>query len=553
MRPRLPTTISLAAAASAIACLLAPAPALASHTQISISQDGPLLARDPYGTMATFRKLGVDVVRVIVPWSSIAPDPTSTRRPNFSASNPAAYPARNWAPWDAIVRDATADGIGLDFDVSGGSPRWADREAPPSYNPHFAWWPSASEFGDFVHAVGERYSGGYKPRGASKALPRVSFWTLYNEPNFGENLGPQAIAGSTVPVAAMMYRSIVDAAWSALAQTGHVGHDTILIGEITARGSGPTPPHGGAPQGNPGNFGQSKPLAFMRNVYCVDNSFRELRGSTASAIGCPTNAAGSRSFRAQNPGLFQANGFGFHPYPQNLPPTTDANTDPDFATFSQVGGLERELDHLQAVYGSGTRFPIYNDEYGYITDPPAKQRVSAGTGFYLSPAAAAVYDNWAEYLSWKNSRIVSFMQYPLQDPGPNAGSYNGFASGLLTYTGKQKPAYDGFRLPLFLPVTSTRHGRSLEVWGGVRPSAYAKADTGQNQVATIQFQKNSRGAFKTVKTVPVSGQGYFDVRITFPSSGTVRLAWRYPKVDPMFPPNAAGATVYSRYQQITVR
>ena len=172
---------------------------------------------------------------------------------------------------------------------------------------------------------------------------------------------------------------------------------------------------------------------------------------------------------------------------------------------------------------------------------------------YLSPSTAAYYDNWAEYLSWRNSRIVSFMQYPLQDPGPHASSYNGFASGLLTYTGRQKPAYDAFRLPLFLPVTSTRRGRSLEVWGDVRPSDYAKLDTGVSQVALIQFQANSRGAFKTVKKVSVGGQGYFDVHYTFPSSGTVRLAWTYPTVDSAFPANAARATVHSRYVKITIR
>ena len=42
-------------------------------------------------------------------------------------------------------------------------------------------------------------------------LPRVSFWELWNEPNFGIDLAPQAINGSTVPAAPAMYRGLLDA------------------------------------------------------------------------------------------------------------------------------------------------------------------------------------------------------------------------------------------------------------------------------------------------------------------------------------------------------
>ncbi len=49
----------------------------------------------------------------------------------------------------------------------------------------------------------------------------------------------------------------------------------------------------------------------------------------------------------------------------------------------------------------------------------------------------------------------------------------GFTSGLLFANGKPKPGYAAYRLPLFLPVTSARRGRSLEVWGCVRPARYA--------------------------------------------------------------------------------
>ena len=550
---RLSAVLGLASALVAIHLVMPLAPAFASGGQVAIIEDDPHMLSDPVGTLAVFRKLGASIVRVNLTWSSIAPNASSKQRPSFSAADPGAYPTGGWAPYDNIVLAAKNAGIAVDFIISGGAPRWAESGDPPNgYNPNFAWYPSASQYGLFAKAVGVRYSGTYIPKGSTTPLPRVSFWTIFNEPNFGEDLGPQAINGSTVSIAAGVYRQLVNAGWNALQATGHSTRtDTILIGETAARGiSGPPSKH--APQGYPGNYGQTKPLAFLRTLYCVDNSYRELRGRAASAVGCPTSAAGSSRFRRSNPGLFAASGFGDHPYPlaggANLPPTTDGKSDPDFAAFSEIPRLESELDRLQALYGSRTHFAVYNDEYGYITNPPHP-------GAFVSPATAAYYLNWAEYLSWKSGRIASYMQYPVWDPPATVGRYGGFSAGLFAPDGTAKPAYNAYRLPLYLPVTSTRRGRSLEVWGDLRPAYFAAQDTHTNQYVQIQFRSRSRGNFKTLGS-PVkitSSQGYFDVRVKFPTSGTVRLAWTYPKADPNFPPSTAGVTVVSRNVQITTR
>ena len=170
-----------------------------------------------------------------------------------------------------------------------------------------SWKPSAAEFGQFVHAVGTRYSGHYTPAGASTPLPRISFWSIWNEPNYGVDLSPQAIDQSRVEVSPRLYRGLVDAAWSAFAATGHRG-DTILIGE--------TAPRGITTGNSPGNFSGMVPLRFIRALYCVDTSFTPLSGTAASERGCPPDGAGSRHFAAEHPGLFQASGFADHPYPQ---------------------------------------------------------------------------------------------------------------------------------------------------------------------------------------------------------------------------------------------
>jgi hypothetical protein len=554
--PRLPAAIALCLALSALCSLSVPALASASTTQIAMFEDGQELTSPQAAqtTLLRLRELGATTVREFIAWAKITRNPLSTKAPsNFNAADPNAYPDANWAALDAIVRDAKQYGMTLDFTLAGGAPVWAEGSGIPSSgakNLNYAWKPNAGEYGQFVRAVGERYDGSFSPHGVGPALPAVRFWALWNEPNFGEDLGPQAIDGSSLSVAPNMYRGLLNAGWSALQATGH-GHDTILIGEYAARGIGPAPPGRGAPQGYPGNYGQTKPLIFIRTLYCLDSSYRQLRGSTASGEGCPTNAAGSRRFRSQNPALFNAGGVGDHPYGGNLSPVTDGVSDPNFAAFADLGNLAGVLDRTQRVYGSAKKFPIYNDEYGYITDPPNRGPVQGG-GHYVSPATAAYYINWAEYLSYRNPRIKSYMQFLLTDP-PILKKQGLFASGLLTASGAQKPTYSAYRLPLYLPVTTFKRSQNVEVWGGARPAGFISSDTHTAQQAQIQLQSGSRGAFKTINTVRISSrEGYFDIHMKFPSSGTVRLIWTYPQTDPLLPASAPGATVYSRHVAITV-
>jgi hypothetical protein len=548
MRTRLLRIAALAAVLGVSSLMLAAQVALGSAGQVSIIQDSTRMLTAPAQTTSTFRALGVRMVRVIVVWAQIAPRAQAPRAPRgFDAADPASYPAANWAPYDKMIELAHADGLGVDLTLSGGAPRWAEGPGTPPAaidNQFWAWRPSPQAFGQFAHAVAERYSGTYVASGQTSPLPRVNFWAIWNEPNFGEDLGPQAVDGSTVSVAPAMYRALAGQMWNALQATGH-GHDTVLIGELAPLGlSGAAGP--GHPQGLPGNFGQTKPLRFLRTLYCLDASYRQLRGRGAAAVGCPTTAAGSRNFRRQNPALFNATGFADHPYAfTNSPPTIETSTDPDIATFPRIPNLERALDRIQRIYGSGKRYPIYNTEYGYITHPPNHKA-------YASPATAAAYINWAEYLSWKQPRIASTMQYLLYDPTLTAATFRGdggFTSGLIYLGGAPKPGYAAYRLPLFLPITSSRRGRSLEVWGCVRPARYPILDQDQLQTAQIQFARGASGAFTTLRTVTIGNPNncYFDVRMKFPASGTVRLAYTYP-TDPllMFPPAVGGSTVYSR-------
>jgi hypothetical protein len=263
-------------------------------------------------------------------------------------------------------------------------------------------------------------------------------------------------------------------------------------------------------------------------------------------VGCPTTASGSSRFRAQNPALFGASGFGIHPYPINLPPNRLDSRDPDYAELGQLPRLGAALDRAQRVYGSRARLPIYDTEYGYITHPPRNRQ-------FVSPATAAAYMNWAEYLSWRNPRLATTMQFLLRDPNPtsNVPEFGGFASGLVFFDGRHKPGYDAYRMPIFLPTSSARRGGALLVWGCIRPAHYAALDTRTAQSAQIQFRRGSHGPFSTIQDVKITSQhGYFDVRVVFPSSGFVRLAWSYPAGDSQL--SGGPSTIYSRTVKVTV-
>jgi hypothetical protein len=527
-------TQSILAAFAALA--LGAAPASASHRQVAIFQDDVALQSHPAATLQEMRHLGVQMVRVYVRWSYFAPAPNSHRRPRFNASDPNAYSAGKWAWLDAVVRDAAARGINVMLVPTGFAPLWAQGANPGRYggryDSEFAWEPSAGQFGTFVHAVGERYSGSFTPRGETTPLPRVSTWELYNEPNFGEDLAPQAIDGSRVIYSARMYRALADAAYGALSATGH-RTDTILIGSLAAAGAQAKPGRPD-PQGLPGTYGETKPLVFMRELYCLDGSYHRYLGAAAAVRGCPTTAAGYRRFKAQNPVLFKASGVSDHPYVlgKGLPPTKADSSDPSYAEFNQLPRFAAALDRIQRIYGSGKRFPIWNTEYGYMTCPPNCHHGD------VSPSTAADYINWAEYLSWRNPRIASTMQYLLYDPNPTVGTpeYGGFASGLYFYPtvhgGAAKPTYYAYRMPIFLPSARARRGHAIQVWGDVRPATYAIADGDGPQYGQIQFAARG-GAWKTVKTVRITDpHGYLDTWVSFPSSGSVRIIWSYPVFDP---------------------
>ncbi len=525
----------------ALLCCLAafPTAAAASGTQESMFQDDNLLVYgdDPVAvgrTMDEMRALGADRLRISVFWKLVAPAGESQSRPaGFDAANPAAYPPGAWDRYDRIVRLARERGLLVNFNVTSPAPSWAtgSLEGRPDLDKDFD--PNAGEFGGFVRALGTRYSGTYVPPGTTAGpLPRVGYWTIWNEPNQPGWLTPQWLSdprggGKLVETAPRIYRDLADAMWSALGATGH-GGDKVLIGETAPKGQerakGPTR--------------ALKPGRFIRQLYCLDDNLQLLQGTSAELRGCPVSNQVARMV-ADHPVLFAASGYAHHPYELTFAPTVEPSA--DSFTTANLDDLSSLLRRVYQRFGrkpaaGGRDVPLYLTEYGYQTSPPDPVGVSF--------AKQAAYLNQTEWLTFRNPRVKALTQFLLVDDAPTPGvaddvqAYGGtFQSGLRTREGKPKPAQLAYQLPIFVPSRTVAKGRRLRVFGLVRPASSAAAPR-----VRVQLRK-STGGYRTVKTVRATKRrGYVDTTLVVRSKGVVRLAW-----------TSGGRTLTSRQVSFRVR
>jgi hypothetical protein len=503
-----------ALALTALLVLAAPAAASASADQESMFQDDPLLvfgsAERVESTINRLQSMGVDRLRISVFWNLVAPAPTATQRPAFDATNPAAYPAQSWERYDRIVRLAAARGIGVNFNPTSPVPRWAAQGSPRT-DLQKNYGPDPIQFGQFVQALGTRYSGTYQ------GLPRVSYWSIWNEPNQAGWLTPQWARDPGNPkrqveAAPHLYRQLVQTGYAGLTNSGHA-QDTILIGET-------------APKGQQRRRGASQSidaLRFLRQMYCLDDNLQILRGSAAEVRGCPPVVNGP-AFVAANPALFKATGYAHHPYELLTAPTRKPGWD-DWATIANLGDLEGELRRIYARYGQPTQeprgVPLYLTEYGYQTPPDP---------FGVSFTKQAAYQNQSEFIAYKNPLVKTLSQFLLVDDAPAPGvdpkrnpqaAYITFQSGLRSLSGKDKPSLKAYITPIFVDGRRFAKGGSTRVFALLRPSP-----GGAPKPAQIQFRRKGSRRWRTIATRNATGtRAYLDTRVKPPGTGVLRVLW----------------------------
>ena len=440
-----------------VLAMLAPATAAASASQESVFQDDSALLFSTHQrreqTLDELHRLGVDTIRSNLLWNWVAPRPNSKRRPRgFDATDPAEYGGR-WFRFDQLVQGAAARDIAVQWTLTGPIPSWASSCSKLRH----VCRPNPREFGRFATAVARRYSGSYR------GLPRVSRWSIWNEPNQAGWLYPQTEAPRR-------YRSLAYAGIGALRANGHA-RDMILLGETAPLGR-----RFGSPEKR-----NMAPIPFWRGVLCLDGG------------------PGCRHFKQ-----LRVTGAAHHPYTRGASGAPTSPAAPGDVTFSSLDRLTSVLNAARHRRRVPSRLPIYLTEYGIQTNPPDRY---AG----VRPSTAATWLNQSEWIAYNNPRVRSVAQYELRDERALAS----FQTGLRYKDGRPKPGLAAYRLPLWVV---SRPGHTM-VWGHLRPG-------GRGDEVDVLYQSRPGRAWRRLKTVRITNShGYFRV-ITHRSAYRWRLAWK---------------------------
>ena len=290
-------------------------------------------------------------------------------------------PAYDWGTWDRAVLYSTQYKARVLFTIYG-TPRWANGGGTPNRAPKVAL-----DLQKFAYAAAKRYSGTFV-RDDGRVLPPVRYWMAWNEPNAPAFLAPQYARknGTWVIQSAIDYAKICTAVFKGV-------HSTLLTNEKVACG-------GTNPRGNndPASYRPSTdPLTFMRAL----------------------KSAGLKTFDA----------YAHHPYYQS--PTDTPATKPKAKNVVTLGNIDTLITQLTALWGKKR---LWLTEYGYQTNPPDNI-------FGVNYARQAAYLKQAFAIARKNPRIDMMVWFLLRDE-PRIG--DGWQSGLLTMTGKRKPAFNTF-------------------------------------------------------------------------------------------------------------
>jgi hypothetical protein len=283
-------------------------------------------------------------------------------------------------------------------------------------------------------------------------LPRISLWSIYNEPNHPLFLSPQRRKG--VLTSPSLYRALYRAAWKALARTGHK-RDTILIGEVLPIGSNGSR-----------ETSTTSPLTFARELFCLNGSGRRHPGCRGRF------------------GALHASGWAIHAYyrksgPFSRPPGRDDVTP---ATLGRFHALVTRAFRKGRLRGHAA---LWDTEDGSQTRPPDPKGASL--------RRQARFINEAEYLAWRTPFMRSFSQYLWTDEQPVWA----FQSGLVFANGEPKPALASYRLPIYV----RNAGRSVIVWGHVPSPGVVTIDRSRGRAVKVRargyFTKRLAGQART--------------------------------------------------------
>jgi Glycosyl hydrolase catalytic core len=373
-------------AALLVATLVAAPSASASRFLLhGLFDDSEFNYGNPDRVFPMLQQLGTEAIRVNLVWGG--PNGVSKRKP-LNPMNPN-DPAYDWFVYDRTVTYAARHGMKVVFAIVG-TPPWANAAAGVNRVPR-----SALDLERFATAAARRYSGSFSARDG-RVLPAVRHWLAWNEPNNPAFLRPQfrVVAGKPVVQSAIDYAKICNAIVKGVRKTT-VGASKVACGVTGPRGNN-----------NPNSDRPAvAPLAFLRAM----------------------KKAGAKGFDA----------YAHHPYYGKARETPSTPPPPGIhgnaATAITLGNFNLLVREVTRLYGNKR---IWITEYGYQTNPP--DRI-----FGVSFANQSRYLTQSYGIARKHPRIDMFLWFLLKDERRLAN--DGWQSGLLTASGRRKPAFAAFQ------------------------------------------------------------------------------------------------------------
>jgi Cellulase (glycosyl hydrolase family 5) len=394
--------------------------------------------------LARVRALGAHFVRLVLPWSAVAPVSPS---PGFEPTNPN-DPAYRWQEFDRVITAAVTAGLEPIVDISS-PPWWA--QSPPGAGTKS---PEPVSFGQFAAAAATRYDG------STPGLPRVRYWEVWNEPNASFFLQPQTQAGRIVSVTT--YRTMIE---SFAAGVHGVRADNIVIGgELFPNGV------------NSGELTAIAPLEFTRRLFCI--------------------SAGPRPRRVCNAHV-PVDVWSVHPYTSGSPSTLPAN--PNNVWIANLSALSQTVQAAQRLGTLVSPRPArtWVTEFSWDSNPPDPKGVPMG--IEQRWVAEAIYRSWTAGISvftW-----FSLSDQPLGSSPFQSGLYFECPGGLVCAT--SKPIAASFRFP-FVAYGQPRH--RVLVWGrtpaGVRATIQVQWLQGSSWRGLVKLRTDSDGIFTARVRLP---------------------------------------------------
>jgi hypothetical protein len=398
------------------------------------------------------KSVNASVIRVNLYWNRVATSqPANPRDP--------ADPAYNWAQYDRAISRAAQYGFQVDLTVLA-APPWAEGPNRPSLDQVFAgaWKPDADKFGDFAHALAERYSGHYDPAAdsgsgggsggggilpvlprAGTALPAVKYFEAWNEPNLATYLMPQWQGKKNV--ATDLYVKLLNSFYDEVKAVNP--NAKVVVG-------------GTAPYGDPpGGPNRTQPIRFYQELLCLSPKNKK--------AACPAGQKPKFDIIAH------------HPINREDPPTAHAlnKGDVEVADMRSLVKVLRKAEHLHTP-ATGGRHDVWANEVWWQTNPPDKRE-----GIPLRKHA--LWTEQAMYLLWKQGvDNVTFLQFRDAKYTPGEPTLASYQTGVYTYAGKRKPTANA----VAFPFVTDRRGKRVLTWGRAPASG------------TVKIQVKSKGKGK---------------------------------------------------------